>query len=481
MRLIPTLSTVLVAGVAAAAAAPADAATRVIVRGAGFGHGVGLSQYGAYGFAKRGTDYRAILAHYYRGTELRTASGAQTVRVLLQSAGTVRVRNVRGIAGGRALDPGTTYAIRGFGSQLVLRTAAGRSLGRHAAPLRLVGAGGGLQLVGRAGNGIVSGRYRGDLELRPSSVGVNAINAVGLEDYVRGVISAESPASWPAAALRAQAVVARTYAITTNKPGAGFDHYPDVRSQVYHGIRGEYPSTDAAVRATSRQVVTHGGEPVVTYFFSTSGGRTENVENSFIGADPKPWLRSVSDPYDKESPKHRWGPFRWTVAQAQRRFGAWVKGRFVRVDIVRRGASPRIVAADIVGTRGRTRVSGPQIRARLGLNDTWVTFRVIGTSSTSSPSAAAPPSGGDPSGGAAPRAFGLRRAAGTPRAVLRGTIRPGSPSGWARIERRAADGTWAHELDVELRPGGTYRAAVRRAGTYRVRVGRDAGPAVRVR
>lgn len=481
MRMKPLISSALAAVVAVLAAAPADAATRVIVRGAGFGHGVGLSQYGAYGFAKRGADHRAIIGHYYRGTELRTLSGEQTVRVLLQSAGTVRVRGVRGIAGGRALDPGTTYAIRGFGSQLSLRTTAGTSLGRYAAPLRLVGADGGLQLLGRAGNGVVSGRYRGALELRPSSVGVNAINALGLEDYVRGVISAESPASWPAAALRAQAIVARTYAITTNKPGAGFDHYPDVRSQVYNGVRAEYPSTDAAVRATSRQIVTYDDRPVVTYFFSTSGGRTENVENSFIGADPKPWLKSVDDPYDRESPKHRWGPYRWTLAQAQRRFGSWVKGRFVRVDVIRRGASPRIVAADIVGTRGRTRVSGPQIRARLGLDDTWVTFRVIGTNAVppSRDDAPGAPSGGG--GGAAPRAYGLRPAPRTPRAVLRGTIRPASPSGWVRVERRTAGGTWTHELDVQLRAGGTYRAAVRRGGTYRVRVGGDAGPAVRVR
>lgn len=470
MRMTHAISAAVAAAIALLAATPADAATRVIVRGAGFGHGVGLSQYGAYGFAKRGADHRAILRHYYRGTELRTLSGEPTVRVLLQSAGTVRVANVRGVAGGRALDPARTYAIRGFGSQLVLRTATGATIGRYAAPLRLAGAPGGLRLAGRAGNGVVNGRYRGDLELRPSGVGVNAVNAVALEDYVRGVVSAESPASWPAAALRAQAVVARTYAITTSKSGAGFDHYPDVRSQVYDGIRAEYPSTDAAVRATARQVVTYRGEPVVTYFFSTSGGRTENVENSFIGADPKPWLRSVADPYDVESPKHRWGPFRWTVAQAQRRFGSWVKGRFVRVDVVRRGRSPRIVAADVVGTRGRTRVTGPQIRARLGLDDTWVSFRVIRTT-------AAPPAGG----GGAPRGFGLRTAPRAPRAALRGAIRPGSPSGWARVERRAADGAWAHELDVELAADGAYDADVRRAGTYRVRVGADAGPAVRVR
>lgn len=479
MRLTPVLTTALAVSATALATVPsADAATRVIVRGAGFGHGVGLSQYGAYGFAKRGTDYPAILKHYYRGTQLQTLDSEQTVRVLLQTTGTARVSNVSRIAGGRALNPGTTYTARGFGSQIVLRTSSGTSIGRFAAPLRLVGADGGLRLLGRAGNGVSNGRYRGDLELRPGSVGVNAINAVGLESYVRGVISAESPASWPAAALRAQAVVARTYAITTNKPGVGFDHYPDVRSQVYNGMRAEYPSTDAAVRATARQVVTYQGKPVVTYFFSTSGGRTENVENSFIGADPKPWLKSVEDPHDSESPKHRWGPYRWTLAQAKRRFGSWVKGSFRGVRVVRRGASPRIVSADILGSGGRTRVSGPQIRARLGLDDTWVSFRVIGT--TSSPSKGSNSGGG--SGGAAPRGFSaLAPSAPAPRAVLRGSATPLGPSRWLRVERRAADGSWVTELETRATADGTYRAAVRRAGTYRVRVGTDTGPPVRVR
>ena len=122
-----------------------------------------------------------------------------------------------------------------------------------------------------------------------------------------GVVSRESPASWPIEALKAQAVAARTYAITTTKGGNGFDHYPDTRSQVYGGVAAETASTDRAVAETRGQVVTYDGEPVITYFFSTSGGRTENVENSLGGA-PQPWLRSVEDPYDDVSPRHRWGP-----------------------------------------------------------------------------------------------------------------------------------------------------------------------------
>ena len=101
--------------------------------------------------------------------------------------------------------------------------------------------------------------------------------------------------------------------------------------------------------ATRGQVVTYEGEPVVTYFFSTSGGRTEDVENSFVGSDPKPWLKSVKDPYDDVSPKHRWGPIRMSMSSAAARLSGLVKGRFKGVRVRKRGSSPRIVSAVVIG------------------------------------------------------------------------------------------------------------------------------------
>ena len=87
----PVLVIALVAAACLAAASPALAAkARFTIRGAGFGHGVGLSQYGAYGFAQHGTTYDKILRHYYTGTELGTADPAATVRVLVQSTGTAQ-------------------------------------------------------------------------------------------------------------------------------------------------------------------------------------------------------------------------------------------------------------------------------------------------------------------------------------------------------------------------------------------------------
>ena len=120
--------------------------------------------------------------------------------------------------------------------QVDLQSATGKRLGTYTAPLQIDGGADGIVLKGRALNGRTSGAYRGILELRPGAFGVNAINAVPLDEYVQGVVPVESPASWPLEALKAQAVAARTYAITSTKGGIGFEQYPDTRSQVYGGI-----------------------------------------------------------------------------------------------------------------------------------------------------------------------------------------------------------------------------------------------------
>ena len=223
---------------------------------------------------------------------------------------------------------------------------------------------------------------------------MTAINAVRLEDYLRGVVAGEMPSTWPAEALRAQAVAARTYAISTSKEGDGFDQYADTRSQVYNGIGGETAATDEAVAATAGTIVTFAGQPVVTYYFSTSGGRTENVENVFLGAEPEPYLTSVDDPFDDASPRHRWTK-RMSLATAQRRLGALVKGTLLQIHVLQRGASPRVVRAEVVGTGGRAAVSGPTLRRKLGLYDTWARFTVITPGATrgdgNTPQLPAPP------------------------------------------------------------------------------------------
>jgi stage II sporulation protein D len=284
-RLFPARPPLIAAVLAGALwwACPARA-DDLLVTGAGFGHGVGMSQGGALGYAQRGASYEAILGHYYTSTAIGRVADGLRVRVM------------------------------------------------------------------------IAGRVR----------------QIPLETYVRGVVAAEVPASWPLAALEAQAVASRTYALTAHAGGSRFDVYADTRSQVYRGVAAQTPQTDAAVAATAGQVVTYAGRLATTYFFAGSGGRTESVENGFPGSAPAPWLRGVVDPYDR-GPLHTWRAA-MSYATAGARLAKLVRGRLRGIEVLRRGFSPRIVAAYVVGTAGRTLVSGPQLAARLGLPDSWAYF-----------------------------------------------------------------------------------------------------------
>ena len=320
---------------------------------------------------------------------------------------------------------------------------------------------------------------------------------------MRGVVSAESPSAWPAEALKAQAVAARTYAITSRAGSIsdGFDQYADTRSQMYKGVAAERPTTDAAIAATAGQVVTYAGKPVTTFFFSTSGGKTENVENSFVGSAPKPWLKGVDDPYDDLAPRHRWKPQTLTTTQAAAKLRGLVKGRFKGITVTQRGVSPRIVRAQVVGTKGTTNVTGPQLRSRFGLFDTWAFFTTITSSGKraalgpETPAPAAPAAPITPSGGVAPtatptptggtpgvvRAAAVRHVARPTGPVLSGRISPAKPGARIRVERRVGR-RWVLAVDAQLSPDGGYAVAVPSAGVYRVRYASDVvGPDVRVK
>lgn len=473
-----TLATALAAAALLAAAPAAHGASTLVISGRGWGHGIGLSQYGALGFAQRGWTADRILAHYYTGTQLGRLQRSPTVRVLLQSGRSgYSIRGASSV-GGALLDPNQTYNVARGRQGLVIRDGAGGD--RLTSPGPIVfrpEQGRAVSLLGAAQNGTSGGRYRGAIEIAPSGGGLSAINAVGLEDYVAGVISAEVPASWPAEALRAQAIAARTYAITSNAGGATglFTQYADTRSQMYRGVSAETPATTAAVRATSGRVVTYQGKPVTTYFFSTSGGRTENIENSFVGAQPQPWLKSVRDPYDGVSPHHVWKTTRLTMARATAALGGLVKGRLRSIRVTKRGVSPRIVRAEVVGSGGRTSVTGPQLRRALGLRDTWIRFRGFTTSVTTDPSPAPrppaiPKTTTDPETGGARTS---RRRAGR----IHGTVWPARRGAWAAVQRREGP-RWVHAVDVQLGRGGSYSTTLPGPGGYRVRFDGQAGPVV---
>ncbi len=356
-----------------ALALPAAASAKVwIVKGAGFGHGVGMSQYGAYGFAKHGFNYQQILTHYYTGTAVGTTSN-HTVRVLLLD----EVRSIRfngaSSACGAGLRPAKTYVAKRKGGGVTLRTKKGVLIARCGALLSAPGA----PLI----NVIGKGTYRGALEVRPAGAAgtLNGIDAVDLESYVRGVVARESPASWPIEALKAQAVAARSYAIADAVRGAGFTLFDDTRSQAYGGVGAETPRTDQAVADTALQVVLYKGNVAQTFFFSTSGGHTENNEFSSLGfgGPPIPYLRGVDDPYEAEasSPYEHWKR-KFSLARMNAALrGLGLRGKLRKIVVTQRGTSPRIVYANLIGSGGTTRVTGPQLRDALGLPDTWAFFK----------------------------------------------------------------------------------------------------------
>ena len=458
--------TALLTALALLAAVPAtsEAAVRHVIRGAGFGHGIGMSQYGAYGYALEGARYPGILAHYYRGTRLSTAPSGP-VRVLLQPVDPyIRVRGATSV-GGRSLKPGTMYIAKRGGGGIVVTTSRGRRVGTFGSVIKFKSSDP-MRLMGPALNSVTSGLYRGSMEVRVDGGGVTSINELDMDSYIRGVVAGEMPSSWPLEALKVQAVAARTYALATSKTSGAFDQYPDTRSQVYRGVTGESVRSDAAVKDTAGRIVTYSGTPAVTYYFSTSGGHTENIEFSFVGSLSKPWLVGVPDPYDTQSPYHRW-TVRMSAAALDRALRA--PGSFKRIKVLERGVSPRVVRAEVVGTRGTRSVSGPQIRSALGLRDTWFTDYRVATSASRAPVAG--------------RAWSGRAASWLPRPparLLAGQFQPAPRARVLGIERKAG-GVWRFVERTRTSRAGRYAVTLKRPGLYRVAYGAVKGPPVRVR
>ncbi|MBI4897402.1 MAG: SpoIID/LytB domain-containing protein [Actinobacteria bacterium] len=364
----------LIAALPAALASEASAKPLTwVLRGHGYGHGIGMSQYGAQGYALQGRNYKQILGHYYTDTSIGQSS-TSTIRVILrQGVSSVSVTGATRATGGKQLDVKKTYAVKRDAGSIKIYDG-GDLVESYDNGLLITDGGDPVTLNGTAIGGVRNGRYRGGLEFSESALGgMNVVNAVDLDDYVQGVVPGEVPTSWHAEALKTQAVAARSYALATDAGGALFDQYPDTRSQVYRGAGAEVASTNAAVRDTAGEVVKYADKVIAAYFFSTSGGRTENIENVWQSSKPVPYLKSVEDPYDDASPKHNWA-IRYSQATMQAKLGNLVKGRLKAIKVVQRGVSPRVMKADVIGTGGRVRTDGTTLRARLGLFDTWVSF-----------------------------------------------------------------------------------------------------------
>jgi stage II sporulation protein D len=339
------------------------------VTGHGFGHGIGMSQYGAYGYALHAFTYKPILAHYYQGTTVGQAPKSR-VRVLLTIAsGDVTFKKAIS-ACGRKLNPAKPYRARLSAGAVKLLSQRGRTVASCGAKLKAKGKGR-IRIKG-------NGAYRGALSVIPTSSGaaLAVINALDIDKYVQGVIAGEMPSSWPIEALKVQAVAARSYALASSVTGRSFDVYDDTRSQVYDGIAGETDATNRAAGDTKHEVVLYNGAVATTYYSASSGGQTESVEFAF-GSDPVPYLKGTDDPYDTTSPLHNWKKT-YTQGQLESALGNLLKGSLQDIQITKTGASPRIVTANVVGSNGTTKVTGSQLQSALGTYSTWMSFTKSG-------------------------------------------------------------------------------------------------------
>jgi stage II sporulation protein D len=429
--------------------APVRTQPTFFISGHGWGHGLGMAQYGAFGYAQHGWKWDRIVKHYFPGTTIGQAPVSR-VRVLLAAgvkratiASKLPIQVVDGAGKKHALDAGS-YAV-GAAFKAADPTDPQAKPQPLMYPLEFKPGATALSFNGRG--------YRGSLRILKLAGGkVRVVNVVDVDMYLRGVVPSEMPKDWAPEALKAQAVAARSYALSHLRSGSGgFDLYPDTRDQVYLGIPHEAPSTNAAVNATAGQVVLYKGKVASTYFFSSSGGRTASVQDLYPDSPPIPYLVSVPDPYDTISPYHNWGPYRFSARKLAKALKS--PGKLLDVQTTA-GASGRVQQVVATGAKGDSTVTGTDVRSALGLRSTWFQVGVL--------SLAAP---------AAPVTYGTS-------AALTGTAR-GVPS--VDLEEQAAGGSW--ETVSTLKPhGGSVAPKVKpdQSSKFRLVVGTIASGAVPV-
>lgn len=356
----------------------------VTITGRGYGHGHGMSQYGAEGAARAGLTHQQIMDFYYPGTVWGAATGKVAVHITADTTDDVVVTARPAIT---VKDLGSSQRWRlpeGRARQWRLSTSTSRKTlvqWRDRGAWRrwkvLAGDGelsapGGLTLVTPTG----SVTYRGKLcaaSPTPGSASRDTVNVLSLENYLKGVVPLEIPASWSAEAVKAQSVAARTYAAFERAQPLA-DHYQicDTTScQVYGGKSAEHPLATAAVRATAQQVLTVDGQPAFTQFASSNGG--------WSSAGSVPYLAAQADPYDgwAGNPNHVWE----TTLGDDRIEAAWPRiGDLQQITVTSRDGNGdwggRVGAMTLVGSAGQVEVTGDDVRRALGLRSTWFTLEV---------------------------------------------------------------------------------------------------------
>jgi stage II sporulation protein D len=406
----------------------------LVFTGHGWGHGVGLSQYGSYGYAQHGYTYDQMIAHYYPGTDLESGT-SRTIRVLLASASSLTISSEAQFS--VTDSAGSIYQLPQLSLKLTPSLEVDLGDGSGPAPLS-----GPLTFTASSSPLTYAGRkYGGTFRVFVNGNKLSLVNNVGLERYVDGVVPCESPHDWPAEALKAQAVVARTYALASATAGTNFDVYSDTRSQVYNGISGEYPESTAAAKATAGEVVYYNGEVARTFFFSTSGGRTSSIKDAWPKATPEPYLVSVADPYDNTSPYHNWGPV--TVSSQKLAKGLHISGPISDLT-AKRNSSMRVATVTITGaTASTSQASGDSVKLALGLRSSWFTATVLALQYPRSAVAA----------GSKLKLQGRARNAKSP-----------------ALEMRAAGGAWQKLRDLNPSSSGLFKLTIRPRATASYRV-----------
>src|SRR5690242_10734538 len=341
VRRLALLASTIAAAVVAAVPA-AQARTVFTLTGHGWGHGIGLSQYGALGYAQHGWAYDTILAHYYTGTTLSALPNPVQMRIQLASgrrsyaiAGSSKITVVdEGGTKSKTIPAGSYRVERGTTGRLrVVDSSSNARVVKHlTGPVRL-GASQALRVDSTVGIGWAGDHWHGYLRVIRSGSSLMLVDVVPLEYYLRGVVPSEMPSSWLPAALRAQAVAARSYAVATRHPTSLFDAYADTRSQVYGPMEHEASASNAAVAATAHKVVMYNGAVAVGFFSSSSGGRTAS-EQAAWGSGGEPYLVPVRDRYDGAgglNPNHTWPTRVLTPRDLARALG--VKGKVRSVDL----------------------------------------------------------------------------------------------------------------------------------------------------
>lgn len=410
-------------------AAPASAATAEsysrpasgswTVTGHGWGHGRGMSQWGASVASTKGVSYSRILSTYYPGTTLTTTSTDPTVRVWLESLSraSVSLRASRTGTLSYAASDGSTVRVParptgevapaacGTRAVSLVRVKVSGSRARIDAycgawqawiPKSAIKSGTSVTatdstgIVGVKKSASVRSGYRGSVRITPVSGRTRVVVRTSREDYLRAVVPSEMPTSWGAQALRAQAVAARTYVASSARSRASsfFDVYDSTKSQAYPGAvaygsskwnvsrKVETAASDKAISATRTRILTVKGVPIHAEFTSSNGGVTAAGTSSY--------LRSAADSWDAAATKN---PYRaWTTTlkatTLQARYPALGTLRSIRVNS-REGIGEdggRLSSVTLVGSSGSVTLgTAEKVRVGLGLRSTYATFAATPT------------------------------------------------------------------------------------------------------